>query len=460
MRLKINRRVFLGTGIAAGSGLASRSIPGVTTARKDTVQIKFVPNWGLDRFARKLATEFMEENPRIQIQISDRVKFDKPDYDRELLRAHKVGDPYDMVITGPYYSMWATQNGYTVDPAPLFRRDFGAGYASQFKDVFVWWKGRLVGIPFKSGTELFYYNRNLVEAAGLRVPYDGWGWNEFIAMAPQIANCAGAGEPQPWGCSVFEPELFRLYVAQAGMHLFSSDYRKATIDTSVSLEAAELVHDLIYRYKAMGSPDRWPRSGDEVATSWNHSGFYQGRVGLFLDGDLRVKKAYEEAERKGFRVGVAPPLKGKLRAVGASPTVFQIWKSPNPDRAEAAWEFAKLWLTPRNQARLLVETGNSPLLHAAYEEPTARKFVDECPGVAVFRDAYQYANRTAGIGTYPTMALEYLGIRPSIYKLSLDRIRPAEAVKRMQVKCQAILDCFWKKADKNVFELFPEELHR
>ena len=56
----------------------------------------------------------------------------------------------------------------------------------------------------------------------------------------------------------------------------------------------------------------------------------------------------------------------------------------------------------------------------------------------------------------PTMALEYQEMRPYIYRLVLGRITPGEAVAQMQEKCQTILDEFWAKADRGVFEFYNE----
>ena len=57
------------------------------------------------------------------------------------------------------------------------------------------------------------------------------------------------------------------------------------------------------------------------------------------------------------------------------------------------------------------------------------------------------------------MALEYQRIRPFVYRVVLGRLTPAEAVKGMQEKCQVVLDSFWAKPDKGIFE-FYHQYHR
>ena len=126
----------------------------------------------------------------------------------------------------------------------------------------------------------------------------------------------------------------------------------------------------------------------------------------------------------------------------------------------AAWEFAKFWLTPENQAALLLETGHSPATHAAYDHPIGQQCLDKWPDLAVFRKAYEHADKAVGINDFPTMALEYLGMRPIIYRLIMGKLSPQSAVQQMQAKCQSILNDFWAKADQGVFELFPEALHK
>ena len=81
---------------------------------------------------------------------------------------------------------------------------------------------------------------------------------------------------------------------------------------------------------------------------------------------------------------MAPPLRRKVTATMAGPLILQIWKSSNPDRVEAAWEFAKFWLAPANQGRLLAENGSAPIRRAAWAEPQARECLRKWPGLAVF----------------------------------------------------------------------------
>ncbi len=96
----------------------------------------------------------------------------------------------------------------------------------------------------------------------------------------------------------------------------------------------------------------------------------------------------------------------------------------------------------------------------AYDDPRAKEYLRQWPDKAVSHRAYKHGRFDARIAQYPTMALEYLGIRPFVYRMMQQKLTPAEAVRQMQAKCQAILDDFWRKADKGVFELFPEALHK
>ena len=435
----------------------------VTRARSldktGTTTIQFVPNWGLENFAKKLADRFTEQNPSIRIEFSNAANFSQKDYDRALLKAYQQENPYDLVITGPYYSRWATQSGYTIDPAPLFERDFGTDYQKKFKKIFTWWDEKMIGVPFQSGTELFYYNQDMIEQAGVELPAENWTWDDMLTIAKSTMKYAD-GELVQWGLSALEVELFRLYMAQENQRLFTEDYRQATIDAAVAHEAMRFVHDLVFKHKVVGGPAQWRMAKEDQAYSWNHSAFYQGKVAMLRDGDLRIQQAQGSAEQNGFRVAVAPPLRRKKKAVSAGPTIFQIWKSPDPARTEAAWEFAKFWLTPENQATLLLETGHSPATHAAYEHPIGQQCLDKWPDLAVFRKAYEHADETVGINNFPTMALEYLGMRPFIYRLIMGKLSPQSAVQQMQAKCQSILNDFWSKADQGVFELFPETLHK
>src|SRR2546426_6853169 len=171
----MRRREFLKKSIGTASALdvlgVARAVYASSPKRPRIarpVTIKFLPFWLPDDFTRKLAVEFTAQNPHINIVFPPKPAaegFNNPAWDRALLKAYRAGDPYDMTLTGPFYSMWATQMGCTIDPTPLFQRDFGKDYARHFEKLFVRWQQKMVGVPFKIGTELFYYNADLLTKA-------------------------------------------------------------------------------------------------------------------------------------------------------------------------------------------------------------------------------------------------------------------------------------------------------
>jgi len=454
----MKRREFLRNGVAASTALAAdRFIRPLHAAPKnDQITLKCVSTWGsASEFDRKLAAEFMEANPNIRIEFAALGKH----YDRQKVEAQQAGDPFDLWITGSFYSMWATQMGYTIDPEPLYRRDFGPDYKSLFFDEFVRWQGKMVGVLTSRSARVFYYNKDIIEAAGLSLPHEDWTWDDFFRIATGTLERDAQGDIVQWGCTVYETDLFRFYISLEGQSMFSADYRQATIDTPVGHDAASAIHDLAFKHRAMGERAHW-RVTEDVATSWNHGAFNAGKVALLLADDGRIKPAHERADAAGFRLGVAPLPRRKRNVAGFENMVYQIWKSPDPARTEAAWKFAKSYLTRENQVRTMIEEGFPPVRRDAYDDPAAVKFQQQWPDVQVAHNAYEHGRFDARIAAYPTMALEYVGVRPHIYQMMMQKLTPEDAVKQMQTKCQQILDKFWAKADQGTYELFPEELHK
>ena len=78
---------------------------------------------------------------------------------------------------------------------------------------------------------------------------------------------------------------------------------------------------------------------------------------MLLADDGGMKRRYEQAAQASFRLGVAPLPARKEKTANLEPTIFQIFKSRDPERTAAAWEFAKFWLTRENQVRLMTEAG-------------------------------------------------------------------------------------------------------
>ena len=63
-------------------------------------------------------------------------------------------------------------------------------------------KGKLLGIPFTFSPRLLFYNKNLLEKAGLKEPETGWKWNDYLDYIRQMKTILPANDVAAWNYGI------------------------------------------------------------------------------------------------------------------------------------------------------------------------------------------------------------------------------------------------------------------
>ncbi len=198
--------------------------------------------------------------------------------------------------------------------------------------------GFLTGIPIVTEQEVLYYRKDLLEAAGLKVPAT---LDELKAAAQKLTDknkeiygFVARGQRSPLVTQ------FSSFLYSNGGDWFDQKTKKATINSPEALKAIELYGTLLKEYGPPGVLNMsWPQA---VAI------FAQGKVALYTDASSIFQNLLDPTKSEAAgKTGVAPFPAGPAGANMYSVTSWGLSMTASTKNKDAAWEFIK-WATSKD----------------------------------------------------------------------------------------------------------------
>jgi sn-glycerol 3-phosphate transport system substrate-binding protein len=236
-----------------------------------------------------------------------------------------------------------------------------------------WW------VPFARSTPLFYYNRQIFEAAGLpaRAPK---AWEEFREWAPEMMTVQGkAGSPRAFAMGgTYASWYFQNNIWVWGARF--SDDLEIRIGEESALAAGRWMVEFIRK------------DGAAYLSQTPDVDFGNGAAACTLLSTGSLKNTSELAKAGGFDVGTGFLLEHD-GAFGC-PTGgsgFGILRNAPTERKQAAFEFMKFLAQPAKSAEWTMASGYLPVVKAAQRDPGLVKLTKDDPN---FSTALQQLPRT------------------------------------------------------------------
>lgn len=103
--------------------------------------------------------------------------------------------------------------------------------------------GPLYGIPKDFTTSVFYVNVDLFNRAGVRVPYEGWTWDEFEADMKKIRALDTGHEPRIYGgyLQIWPDSLLNIIWSFGGEYFGPGGFRDVRLDDPPAQRALEMI---------------------------------------------------------------------------------------------------------------------------------------------------------------------------------------------------------------------------
>jgi len=353
----VNRRSLLVRTLAAGTaaGVAACGMPGQpggppAGARDQAVTLRYMTWYGADRLPTTQAwiAAFNGEWPKVTVEIEELALADVPTKFQAQLAG---GTPPDVILADSHAQTKWFDSGAHSDMSPYLTRDrirLDRDYALVGIEQ---WCGRVYFVPFFADSNAIFYNRTMLQQAGVRDPWaDGkgdWTIDDLYGAARAVTrDLDGDGQLDQWGLSA------PFGVSEAGPFTWTrggdiADFGKMqyTVDSPLSMEGHKQLYDWLLRDRII------PSAADTQRVTQAHPGlnlFSAGKVAFHMravnDVELfqrTVKDAFE------WDCLLFPRIGGRAGVNLAAGTGHSIVKDSKLQ--EQAWQLVRTISTDRGQ---------------------------------------------------------------------------------------------------------------
>jgi multiple sugar transport system substrate-binding protein len=277
-------------------------------------------------YARALQT-FEQQHPGVTAEVVSTAGQNHLD---KVTAALAAGTPYDVIGNlAPSDTPGFAARKQVRPLDDLVRRDrydlsdFAEKCLAQYR-----WRGPLYALPRGFGNQDVYYNRALLDAAGIPPPpYDwtstGWTVQDFLDAARRLTRPTGDTNAV-WGWAQGTSlRQWAPWVWTFGGEVLSADGRRCTLDAPPAVDGLQFLQDLIYKHRVMAPP----------ATNLSLiSGLGTGQLAMAMDIPANLA-GYRRVQGLSFDVAPMPRQTMRLTSGGgvawhlaaATPSVDAAW---------------------------------------------------------------------------------------------------------------------------------------
>ena len=311
--------------------------------------------------------EFEAEHPGIDIEPVSMGGYSS--LSQKLMGALQVDAPPNMA---QMYESWTTQfhqlNKLVVldsiihGPGGLSAEEFADFYPSFIADNS--WDGKVVTLPFNKSVPVFFYNIEMLAAAG----YDEFPrtWPEFRSMVKRLTVPEQGVVGTVMGVNQW---MFGCMLRQLGGDFVDMERGKALFNSPAGARAAQFQYDLLCVDSSavfgMGYDTQNDFLTGKIACIWGTS----------------VSWVYMK-DKMTFPVGVAPIPTWDREDVISFGTNVGVFRTGTREQVAACWEFVKWFTTPERQAEWAVRTSYVPSRRSAAGVPEYARMIADIPGLA------------------------------------------------------------------------------
>ena len=255
-------------------------------------------------------------------------------------------------------SGFSVEEGILADLLPLMKKTNMD--PKDFPDAFIWdyyVNNKLIAIPFGRSTPILYYNKDMLDKEGLKVPTT---WDELKTVCNALVQKQGNDFTRQGLMMPRDTWYFWMFLGQAGGKLLNDKMTAmGCIDDGTALSAWGFLQDL-QKSGAMYYP---PVGVDATGL------FLAEKFGMYMTSVGSMTGIFNNAK---FKVECALVPKGKYElAVTGGNSLCMLESSKNKD---AAWTFINwLYTHPDGLANYIVTTGYYPPKKSMVQLPAIQK---------------------------------------------------------------------------------------
>ncbi|MFH1653796.1 MAG: extracellular solute-binding protein [Pseudomonadota bacterium] len=329
--------------------LIIRSIGGGGSNQPVTLQF-----WGV--FDQKsvydpIFRDFQAQNPNIKIVYR---MFSYEDYERSLLDALAAGTGPDIFMM---HNTWLPKHGDKMTPLPEQFPEYGGlmtlkDFQDQFVDVTAQdliYGNKIYGLPLYVDTLALYYNKDLLNNAGITRPAQTW--EEFNSDVETITRLDGSGNIVQSAAAIGtarninrSTDILTNLMIQSGVQMTDAGNSSATFSRTVNNTAVGEIALKFYTDFANPSVRTY---------TWNDAQYYsidafaEGKTAMMLNYSHQIPVLKAKAARLNF--GVAPMPQISSSDIRTYANYWAVTVSNQSQSANDAWRFL-IYLTSKDGA--------------------------------------------------------------------------------------------------------------
>ena len=225
---------------------------------------------------------FESKHPDIRV-IND------PGAESQRLLTQLAGDvpPDVMAIYDPQTIQLFAKNDVLLDLGPYVQKyELPVHRLYPNLKPYIYYKGKIVGIPENCGPFVLFYNKKIFREAGIPYPRPGWTWDECLEVAKKLTPYKivnGREFPVRKGLYVgnYNPWFF---IWMHGGHLFSEDGKRCVVDSEEAKKGVRFWADL--RLKHHVTPTTSEAQSMAPTGAWGGDAllFRESRIAMMISG--------------------------------------------------------------------------------------------------------------------------------------------------------------------------------
>ncbi len=290
---------------------------------------------------------------------------------------------------------------------------------------------KIFALPLQGTTQIFYYNRKIMEAAGIENPDEMLSsWEGTLELSKKVKDAGYMG----WQPMYRRYNLIDLAYANGG-RLLSEDGRTVLINSPEWVEAWQFIRNAIeeeYMSIHFGGQgwEFWYATIDDVML--DRSVGYTGSAGDQGDLDFSYIVAHTQPE-KG--------LNGKGGAAVVEATQLAVLSGASAEAKQGAFEFLKYLTDTEHTANWSLKTGYIAVRLSAQDNPAYAAYAEENPQILI--PLKQAAEIGAAYVLDPTGNEIYDALDTACDLVEIELIDAQEALDEAAKIAQKALDKYW-----------------
>lgn len=287
------------------------------------------------------------------------------------------------------------------------------------------YKGKICAVPYNISTPVLFYNKGLMEKAGLDPTKPPSTWKELLEYSKKITkDTSGDGEPDIWGLNIADvPWIFKSFLLQNENNIVQP------------IEKGKDIWELqpLFREKsAIETAEYWKQLITEKAMPMGLHGlaekqFLGGTLGFYIGSSSRIG-TWAGSTAFDFGVGFLPA--GKRLGIPIGGAVLVLFPAKQ-EEMDATYKLIK-WLTqPDKVAEFSMKTGYVPIRKSALDLPEMKTFFEKNP---YYKTAFEQSDYAYAYWHFDAMGTMDALISEILEKIERALVTPKEGMEWLNDK--------------------------